>query len=152
MLMAGSRTSQSKEIPCDSQIKKLIDGLSEDPEDHPAGFTPIIERHYVRLKKAHLLHEATRYMIKQRWLEGATLDDIRTFLHSWAPEPYRNKPMPRGMIHALLHIAPNSQAWTPIDLSNCIFRNAEATDSIDDVVRAIGNLGTSEDHNGELDK
>jgi len=137
--------SQRKEIPYDSQTKKLIDGLSEDPEDYPAGFIPIIERHNARLKKAHLLHEATRYIIKQRWLEGATLEDIGKFLHSWAPEPYRNKPMQRGMIQALLHIAPNSQAWTPIDLSNCIFRNTEATDSIDDVVRAIGNLGTSED-------
>jgi len=49
--------------------------------------------------------------------------------------------MPRGMIQALLHVAPNSQAWTPIDLS----KNTKATDSIDDMVRAIGNLGTSED-------
>jgi len=101
---------QRKEIPHDSQTKKLIDGLSEDPEDHPAGFIPIIERHNARLKKAHLLHEATRYIIKQRWLEGATLDDIGKFLQSWAPEPYRNKPMPRGMIQALPNIAPNSQA------------------------------------------
>jgi len=95
--------SHSKEIPYDSQTKKLIDGLSEDPADHPAGFIPIIERHNARLKKAHLLHEATRYIIKQKWLEGVTLEDIGKFLHSWAPEPYRNKPMPRGMIQALLH-------------------------------------------------
>jgi len=53
--------------------------------------------------------------------------------------------MPRGMIQALLNITPNSQAWAPIDLSNCIFRNTEATDSIKDVVRAVGNLGTSEE-------
>ena len=53
--------------------------------------------------------------------------------------------MPRGMIQALLNITPNSQAWAPIDLSNCIFRNTEATDSIEDVVRAVGNLGTSEE-------
>ena len=53
--------------------------------------------------------------------------------------------MPRGMIQALLLIAPNSQAWTPRDLSNCIIRNAEATDSIDDMVRALGKLGTSEE-------
>jgi len=74
-----------------------------------------------------------------------TLEDIGKFLHSWAPEPYRNKPMPRGTIQALLQIAPNSQTWVPIDLSNCIIRNKEATDSIDDVVRAIAHLGTSED-------
>jgi len=53
--------------------------------------------------------------------------------------------MPTGMIQALLNITPNSQAWAPIDLSNCIFRNTEATDSIKDVVRAVGNLGTSEE-------
>jgi len=58
MQMAGSRTSE-KEIPHDSQTKKLIDGqFAEDPEDHPASFIPIIERHHARLKKAHLLHEA----------------------------------------------------------------------------------------------
>jgi len=53
--------------------------------------------------------------------------------------------MPRRMIQALLLIAPNSQAWTPRDLSNCIIRNAEATDPIDDMVRALGKLGTSEE-------
>jgi len=53
--------------------------------------------------------------------------------------------MPRGMIQALLNIAPNSQAWAPTDLSNYIFRNTEATDSIEDVVRAVGNLGSSEE-------
>jgi len=136
---------QSKEIPHDSRTKKLIDALSEDPEDHPAGFISIIERHNARLKKAHLLHEATRDIIQQKWLKDTTLEDIGKFLQSWAPEPYRNKPMPKGMIQALLNIAPDSQAWAPIDLSNCIFRSTEATDSIEEVVRAVGNLGTSEE-------
>jgi len=49
------------------------------------------------------------------------------------------------MIQALLLIAPNSQAWNPRDLSNCIIRNTEATDSIDDMVRALGKLGTTEE-------
>jgi len=135
---------QSKEIPHDSQIK-LIDGLSEDPEDHPDGFIPIIERHNARLKKAHFLHKAIRDIIQQKWIEGTTLEDIGEFLQSWVPEPYRNKPMPKGMIQVLLNITPNSQAWAPIDLSNCIFRNTEATDSIEDVARAVGNLGTPEE-------
>ena len=52
--------------------------------------------------------------------------------------------MPKGMTQALLNITPNSQAWAPTDLSNCIFRNTEDTDSIDDLVRALKNLGTTE--------
>ena len=63
---------QSKVIPNDSHTK-LIDGLSEDPEDHPANFIPIIERHNARLEKAHLLHAATRPIVEQKWAEGATL-------------------------------------------------------------------------------
>jgi len=110
----------SKEIPQDSQTK-LIDGLSEDPEDHPAGFIIIIERHNAHLTKAHLLLEATRDIIQQKWIDGMTLEDIGKFLQSWAPEPYRNKPMLKGMIQAFLIITPNSQAWAPTDLSNCIF-------------------------------
>ena len=41
--------------------------------------------------------------------EGTDLEDIGKFLKSWAPEPYRNKPMPKGMLQALLGLAPNSQ-------------------------------------------
>jgi len=60
--------------------------------------------------------------------------------------------MPQGMLQALLGLAPNSQMWTPADLSNCIFRNTEAADSVDVLARAFKNLGTTEDpasHNPE---
>jgi len=52
--------------------------------------------------------------------------------------------MPKGMTQALLGIAPNSQVWAPTDLSNCIFRNTEAADSSDDLVRALKSLGITE--------
>jgi len=86
---------EMKEIPYDSRTKSLIDGPTEDPEDNPDGFIPIIELHNARLKKAHLLHEATSDLIQQKWVEGTDLEDIGKFLQSWAPEPYRNKPMPK---------------------------------------------------------
>jgi len=102
---------KSKVISHDSHIK-LIDGLSEDPEDHPVSFIPIIERHNARLEKAHLLHAATRPTVEQKWAEGATLKDIVKFLYSWAPEPYRNKPMPQGMVQALLCQPPTPRHGT----------------------------------------
>jgi len=70
---------QIKEIPHDSRTKKLIDGLSEDPEDHPDRFISIIERHNACLKKAHLLHEATLDIIKQKWIEGTVLIAVSSF-------------------------------------------------------------------------
>ena len=97
-----------------------------------------------RLKKAHLLHEATSDIIQQKWVEGTDLGDIGKFLQSWAPEPYRNKPMQKGMIQALLGSAPNFQVRAPADLSNCIFWNTEAADSINVLVRALKSLGTTE--------
>jgi len=100
---------EMKEIPYESRTKNLIDGLTEDPEDNPDGFIPIIDLHNARLKKAHLLHEAIWDIIQQKWVEGMDLEDIGKFLQSWAPKPYRNKPMPKGMIQALLGIASNSQ-------------------------------------------
>jgi len=99
---------QMKEIPYDSLIKNLIEGLTEDPEDNPDELIPIIELRNARLKKAHLLHEATSDIIQQKWVEGADLEDIGKFLQSWAPEHYRNKPMPKRMAQALLGITPNS--------------------------------------------
>jgi len=88
---------QGTENSHDSLTEKLLEGLSEDPEDHPAEYIPIIKRHSARLKKAHLLLEATQDIIQQRWKEGTTLKDIGKFLQSWAPEPYRNKSMPKGI-------------------------------------------------------
>jgi len=102
---------QIREISHDSRTKNLIDGLTEDPKDYPHGFISVIQLHNARLKKVHLLHEATSDIIQQKWAEGTDLEDIGKFLQSWAPEPYRNKPMPKGMTQALLGIAPNSQAW-----------------------------------------
>jgi len=134
---------QTKEIPYDSRIKTLIEGLTEDPEDNPAGFIPTIELHTARLKKAHLLHAAISAIIQQKWAEGTDLKDIGKFLQTWAPEPYRYKPMPKGMIQALLGTAPNSQTWAPADLSDCIFWNTEAADTIDELVRSLNSLGTS---------
>jgi len=48
------------------------------------------------------------------------------------------------MIQALLGIAPNYQVWAPTDLSNCIFWNTEAVDSIEDLVKSLKSLGTTE--------
>jgi len=57
--------------------------------------------------------------------------------------------MPKGMIQALLGIAPNSQVWAPTDLSNCTFRNTEAADSIEDLVKTLKSLGTTEGHTSQ---
>jgi len=62
---------QTKEILFDSRTKDLIEVLSEDPEDNPAGFIPIIV-HNARLKKAHLLHAATSAIIQQKLAEGTS--------------------------------------------------------------------------------
>jgi len=100
---------QTAEIPYDSRIKDLIECLIEDPEDNPGVYIPIIELHIARLKNAHLLCAATSAIIHNKWEGGTDLADIGKFLQAWAPEPYRNKPMPRGMIQALLGTAPNTQ-------------------------------------------
>jgi len=49
------------------------------------------------------------------------------------------------MLQALLGLAHNSQMWTSADLTNCIFRNTEAADSIDVLVRELKNLGIAAD-------
>jgi len=84
-------------------------------------------------------------IIQNKWEGGTVLTDIGKFLQALAPEPYRDKPMPRGMIQALLGTAPNTQGWSPAHLSDCIFRNAEATDTEEDLVRKLKSLGTSGD-------
>jgi len=49
------------------------------------------------------------------------------------------------MVQALLGIAPTNQSWSPADLFECIFRNAEATDREEDLVQKLNNLGNSKD-------
>ena len=48
------------------------------------------------------------------------------------------------MIQALLGTAPNFQVWEPADLSQCIFRNTGTADSVDELIRTLKNLGTTE--------
>jgi len=82
---------QTEEIPHDSRTKKLIDCLSEDPEDHPDGFISTIERHNAGLKKAHLLHEATSDIIQQKsctiFSKNTSLSELDNskFLHVFDP-------------------------------------------------------------------
>jgi len=134
---------QTTEIPYDSRTMGLIECLIEDPEDNPAGFIPIIKLHIARLEKVQLLCAATSAIIQKKWEGGTDLADIGKFLQAGAPEPYTDKPMPRGMIQALLGTAPNTQDWSPADLLDYIFRNAEATDTEEDLVRTLKSLGTS---------
>jgi len=69
---------QTEDIPYDSRARDLIEGLTEDPEDDPAGFIPIIELHNARLEKAHLLHAATSDIIQQKWIDGTDLGNTGT--------------------------------------------------------------------------
>jgi hypothetical protein len=108
-------------------------------------FIPNIELHIARLKKAHVLGSATSAIIQHKWEEGIDLADIGKFLQARAPEPYKDKPLRRGMLQAPLGTAPTNQSWSPTDLCECIFQNTEATDNEKDLVRKLNNLGTSGD-------
>jgi len=71
---------QTAEIPYDSRTKDLIHCLTEDPEDNPAVFMPIIELDIARLEKAHLLCTTTSAIIQNKWEGGTDLADIGKFL------------------------------------------------------------------------
>jgi len=62
--------------------------------------------------------------------------------------------MPRGMIQALLGTTPTNLDWSPADLSECIFRNAEATDKEEDLLQKLSNLGNLGDskHNAPTEE
>jgi len=49
--------------------------------------------------------------------------------------------MSRGMVHALLETAPTNQNWSLADLTDCIFRNTEATDEVKNLVQKLNNMG-----------
>ena len=103
--------------PHEVRTEDLIECLTEDPEDKSTLFIPTIELHIARLKKAHFLSSETLDIIQHKWEGGTDRADIGKFLQAWALEPYRDKPMPRGMLQALLRIAPTNQGWSPTDLS-----------------------------------
>jgi len=52
--------------------------------------------------------------------------------------------MPKEMTQAPLGIASNSQVWEPADLLQCISRNTEDADSVDELIQTLENLGTTE--------
>jgi len=95
--------------PHEVRTEDLIECLTEDPEDNPTLFIPTIELHIDRLKKEHFLSSETSDIIQHKWEGGTDLVDIGKFLQAWALEPYRDKSIPRGMLQALLGIAPTNQ-------------------------------------------
>jgi len=49
------------------------------------------------------------------------------------------------MLQVLLGSTPTNQGWSPTDLSECVFWNAEATDDQEDLIGKLNILGTSGD-------
>ena len=76
--------------------------------------------HQLALGSSHIL---TRARVTVVWTQiGGSLAKIEALFSDMAPEPQKGKPMPPGMINALLRVPKEATTCTPEDFIECFQR------------------------------
>lgn len=102
-----------------------------DPGDTIEQYKPVFQRHIRRFENARSVMESLRKDLTALHTKvGGKTDKIEAFFADLAPEPQRGKPMPEGMINALLRIE-NTETVAPLEaFLDCFERNLDLDDSV----------------------
>jgi len=97
-------------------------------------YRTLIARHSNRLENAQKVITELRPQITAFHTRcNGSVDKIASLFSDMTPEPAKGKPLPPGMIHALLRIPPQAQTCKLDDLTECLQRNLDETDTIDKI-------------------
>uniref|UniRef100_A0A7S0HVA2 Uncharacterized protein n=1 Tax=Hanusia phi TaxID=3032 RepID=A0A7S0HVA2_9CRYP len=68
---------------------------------------------------------------------GGDLAKIEGLFCSMAPEPNTGKPMPPGMVNALLRVSPEAKTCSAEELLACFERNLDPSDTSEELIKKI---------------
>ena len=118
--------------PPTANLAMLEDAVlkSVDPGDTLDMYEPVFKRHIERFKNSASIMQALRPSLKEFWskVDGSTAK-IEKFFADLAPEPQKGKPMPEGMINALLRIDAGVTRCEQEDFLGCFERNLDISDT-----------------------
>ena len=92
----------------------------------------LVSKHSNRLDNAQKVIAELRPQITAFHTKcNGSVEKISALFSDMTPEPAKGKPLPPGMIHALLRIPSQAQTCKLDDLIECLQRNLDETDSVD---------------------
>lgn len=111
---------------------------SVDPEDKVEDYVKVFKSHGSRLQNAaKVIKDITPGLTKLHESHKGDLAKIEAFFCELAPEPHKGKAMPKGMINALLRVAPDATTCTVEEFLSCVERNLDPEDSADKFAEPI---------------
>ena len=103
-------------------------------------FRPTIQKHVQRL--AHIdsiMQTKSPPLLRFHMMSQGVLDSMEKLIMNLAPHPFTGKPLPSGMLQALLRIQHNLP-YCPWDhLYECMKRNLDITDNTLEIISHIHN-------------
>lgn len=111
---------------------------SVDEGDDINNYSVILKKHINRMEVAEKVIEELRPKMTafHGKVEG-NLAKIEALFTDMAPEPQKGKPMPPGMINALLRVPKEATSCTADDFIECFQRNLDASDTAEKIGSVI---------------
>jgi hypothetical protein len=103
---------------------------SVDEGDDINNYDTILKKHINRMQVAEkVIADLRPKMAEFHGKVGGDLAKIEALFTDMAPEPQKGKPMPPGMINALLRVPKEATTCTVDDFVECFQRNLDASDT-----------------------
>eukprot|EP00293_Proteomonas_sulcata_P000964 CAMPEP_0184329132 /NCGR_PEP_ID=MMETSP1049-20130417/143986_1 /TAXON_ID=77928 /ORGANISM="Proteomonas sulcata, Strain CCMP704" /LENGTH=151 /DNA_ID=CAMNT_0026651477 /DNA_START=440 /DNA_END=895 /DNA_ORIENTATION=- len=103
---------------------------SVDEGDSVDNYKTVLAEHINRMEVAEkVITELTPKMKQFHEKAGGELPKIEALFVDMAPEPQKGKPMPPGMINALLRVPKDAATCSAEDFIECFRRNLDASDT-----------------------
>jgi hypothetical protein len=107
---------------------------SVDPGDTLDMYQPVFKRHVQRFENSSAVMGELKDPLTNFYQKvGGKTDKIEAFFVDLAPEPQKGKPMPEGMINALLRIDNGVTECKLEDFLSCFERNLDLEDTVDKI-------------------
>mmetsp|Transcript_32966 Transcript_32966/g.83181 ORF Transcript_32966/g.83181 Transcript_32966/m.83181 type:complete len:198 (-) Transcript_32966:152-745(-) len=134
------KKAQENKTPPVATKTQLMDAVAKsvDPEDAVDTYKKAFTTHVNRLQNASkVMTEITPALTKLHESHKGDLAKIEAFFCELAPEPHKGKPMPPGMINALLRIPPSNTTCTVQEFLSCMERNMDPGDKAESFTEPI---------------
>jgi len=129
---AQLQQAQTLQQPPTASLHQFLEAMaaSVDDTEEVQSYSDILQKHIKRLRHAaQVLEVVTPQLARFHAHTGGSTAAIERMLVDLAPAPQKGKPMPPGMINALLRVPRDATACTLNDLVACFSRNLDPFDT-----------------------
>jgi len=134
------KVAQEKQVAPTASLTQFEDAMKAavDEDDDINNYSVVLKKHIHRMKVAESVITTLRPKMTEFHTKiDGSLAKIEALFADMAPEPQKGKPMPPGMINALLRVPKDAAKCTVDDFVDCFQRNLDATDTAEKIGTVI---------------